>query len=239
MIYNKSIFRCLVLLAFIGAITTLYLFKGRLLRQELLSNQLGTVIILNGPSSVGKSSIQKKVQELFEQPYLRMGFDDLAFLPPRYISVDGPVFPANQGIWLDTIKQNNHQIVRIHYGEVGQKMIKGIHRTFSAFASAGNNIIVDYILYDRTWLSDLVEALKGYKVYFIGVNAPLSVIEEREKQRGNRLVGHSRSHYDTVHKDLMYDLEIDSSKFTPEELALIIKNFVAEHPNPRAFQNNR
>lgn len=198
----------------------------------------GTIIILNGPSSVGKSSIQKKVQELFPKPYLRMGLDDLAFLPPRYISVKGPVSPADQGIWLDTTQENGHQIVTIHYGEVAQKMMKGIHRTFSAFAEAGNNIVVDYILYDPAWMADLVNVLKRYKVYFIGVNAPLSIIEEREQKRGNRLVGHSRSHYATVHKGLVYDLEIDSSKLTPEESALVIQKFIEEHPNPQAFKKN-
>ncbi len=198
----------------------------------------GTIIILNGPSSVGKSSIQKKVQELFSQPYLRMGLDDLAFLPSRYISIDGPVPPADQGIWLATTQEDDHQIVTIHYGDVAQRMMKGIHRTFAAFAVAGNNIVVDYILYDPAWLADLISVLKPFKVYFIGVNAPLSVIEEREKQRGNRLSGHSRSHYDTVHKGLVYDLEIDSSELTPEESALVIKKFIEECPNPQAFKKN-
>lgn len=200
---------------------------------------LGTIIILNGPSSVGKSGIQKKVQELFTKPYLRMGLDDLAFLPPQYISINGPVPPADQGIWLEATQKDGHQVVIIHYGEVGQKMIKGIHRTCAAFASAGNNIIVDYILYDPAWLADLVTVLEDFTVYFIGVHAPLSVVEEREQQRGNRLLGHARSHYDTVHEGLIYDLDIDSSQLTPEESALVIQAYIEKHPNPQAFKKNR
>ncbi len=236
MIFNKKRYAIIGIISIFCA--SLYVFKEWRVRRGFAPFNSGTIIILNGPSSVGKSSIQKKVQELFEQPYLRMGLDDLAFLPARYISVNGPVPPANQGIWLDTTQQDGHQIVTIHYGEVAQKMMKGIHRTFAAFATAGNNIVVDYILYDPAWLADLIDVLKGYKVYFIGVNAPLSVIEEREQQRGNRLFGHARSHYDTVHKGLVYDLEIDSSVLTPEESALAIKEFIAEFPNPQAFKKN-
>lgn len=212
-------------------------FWTRLPKQNSFGKK-GTIVILNGPSSVGKSSIQKKVQELFTEPYLRMGLDDLAFLPARYISINGPVPPADQGIWLDTTQKDGRRIVTIHYGEVGQKMIKGIHRTFAAFAATGNNIIVDYILYDAAWLQDLAHTLKDYKVYFIGVHAPLSVIEEREIARGDRLLGHARSHYEDVHKGLMYDLEIDSSKLTPEESALAINQYIKNNPEPRAFRKN-
>lgn len=220
---------CLVVLGFATAI---YLY------QKKHQKSGGIVIILNGPSSVGKSTIQKAVQASFNEPYLRMGLDDLAFLPNQYISVNGPVSPADQGIWLETSKQDGHQVVTIHYGPVGQKMICGIHKTFAVFAQTGNNIVVDYILYDRSWLPDLVKNLKNCQVYFIGVNAPLAVIEEREKSRGNRLLGHARSHYDTVHQDLVYDLEIDSSKTTPEESAKLIQDFIKQNPKPKAFKKN-
>ena len=201
-------------------------------------SKYGTIIILNGPSSVGKSSIQKKVQELFQKPFLRMGLDDLAFLPERYISTKGPISPADSGIWLETTQQSEYPVTTIHYGDVAQKMIKGINRTFAAFAIAGNNIVVDYILYDHSWLTDLKHVLKKFKVYFIGVHAPLEVIEEREKKRGSRLLGHTRSHYDTVHKNIIYDLEIDTSKLTPEQAAIVIQKYIEKNPNPQAFQKN-
>lgn len=237
MLSNKKMYAviCIVISIFF---VSFYFFNECIIKQGFTPCNSGTIIILNGPSSVGKSSIQKKIQKLFEQPYLRMGLDDLAFLPIRYISVNGPIPPADQGIWLDTTQKDGHQVVTIHYGVVAQAMMKGIHRTFASFAAAGNNIVVDYILYDPAWLADLVHTLKGLTVYFIGVNAPLSVIEEREKQRGNRLFGHARSHYNTVHKGLVYDLEIDSSSLTPEESALAIKKFIEECPYPKAFNKN-
>ncbi len=227
---KKIIIALFLAIAIMGTVMLYQNFKN--------TESYGTIIILNGPSSVGKSSIQKAVQALFHVPYLKMGLDDLAFLPTSYISVNGPVAPADQGIWLGKTQQDGHPVITIHYGPIGQKMIAGIHRTFAAFAQTGNNIIVDYILYDRDWLQDLVTVLKDYKVYFIGVHAPLEIIEAREQQRGNRLLGHARSHYDTVHKGLIYDLEIDSSQITPAAAALLIQKYIVEHPEPRAFKKN-
>lgn len=105
-----------------------------------------------------------------------------------------------------------------------------MHRAIAAYAKEGSNVVVDYILYKPEWLSDLVLALKGMKVYYIGIKTPLEVIEEREKGRGTSPVGHARSHYDQVHQGMVYDLELDTSKSTPEESAQKILEFVKAHP---------
>jgi len=36
---------------------------------------------------------------------------------------------------LETVQQDGHKIVSIHYGAVAQKMMKGIHSTFAAYAA--------------------------------------------------------------------------------------------------------
>jgi len=111
-----------------------------------------------------------------------------------------------------------------------------MHAAVGAYAHAGNNIIVDYILYDQQWIQDLVHALKDIRVYNIGINPALSVLEEREKARATSPVGHARSHYNTVHQGMVYDLELDTSTMTVEQAALKIKNFIDQNPEPRAFK---
>ena len=71
-------------------------------------------------------------------------------------------------------------------------------------------VIVDYINYEHTWIKELNEALAGIKTIFVGIQAPLEIIEEREKNRNTSPRGHARSHFDVVHKNIHYDLEIDS-----------------------------
>src|SRR5262245_34244610 len=86
----------------------------------------------------------------------------------------------------------------------------------------GNNMIIDDVVLGsvRAHYGDLAAA---HHVSFVGVFAPLDVLEARERQRGDRLIGLARWQYERVHKDEIYDLEIDASRATPLECATIIK----------------
>lgn len=212
----------------------------------LFLNGEGTVIILNGPSASGKTSIQKEIQMQAEPLFLKMGIDNLfdAPLPEPDISNFEKTREIKQytndhtfirGIELKTDAEG-HQIVPLEIGPAGDKVIFGMHGAIKAYAKVGNNVVVDYILYKPEWLPDLVSNLKGMNVYLIGIKAPLSVLEEREKKRGTSPVGHARSHYDQVHKGMVYDLELDVSKLTPQQSAEQILEFVKTHPNPTALK---
>jgi chloramphenicol 3-O phosphotransferase len=57
----------------------------------------------------------------------------------------------------------------------------------------------------------------------VGVFAPFEVLEARERERGDRMIGLARWQYERVHRDMTYDLEIDTSSPTPMECAELIK----------------
>jgi chloramphenicol 3-O phosphotransferase len=66
-------------------------------------------------------------------------------------------------------------------------------------------------------------ALLGpFGVRFVGLFAPLTVLEARERARGDRLLGLARWQFDRVHRDVVYDLEIDASAASPLENARMI-----------------
>jgi chloramphenicol 3-O phosphotransferase len=71
--------------------------------------------------------------------------------------------------------------------------------------------------------AEYAEALSGLKVRWVGVFAPLDVLEGRERQRGDRDIGLSRWQFDRVHKGMSYDLELDTSRAPPMECANLIK----------------
>lgn len=206
----------------------------------------GTVIILNGPSASGKTSIQNEIQKQADELFLKIGIDNFfdALLPTPDLSSFEKTKQLKQytndhafirGIELKTDEYGN-QIVPLEIGTAGDRVISGMHEAIAAYAKKGNNVIVDYILYKPEWRLDLAEALKTTKVYLIGIKAPLSVLEEREKNRGTSPVGHARSHYDQVHKDMVYDLQLDVSTMTPEQSAKKILEFVKTHPNPDSIK---
>ena len=198
-----------------------------LLLSTLFCKEDGMIIILNGPSSAGKTTIQKALQKESKETFLRVGIDtffdalieepDLSRFEEEgrfdQYTADGEYI---RGIEM-TKDRSNHPVVTLKVGPAGDRIIHGMHRAIAAYAEAGNNVIVDYILYKPEWLDDLKESLRDHKVLYVGVYAPLTLIEEREKKRNTSPVGHARSHFDTVHTDFYYDLEIDSETETPEQ----------------------
>jgi chloramphenicol 3-O phosphotransferase len=185
--------------------------------------QSGMVIILNGPSSVGKSSIIKAFQQLNKNPWLSIGIDNffVGVLPPKFYLEDTPEHhTVMHGI--PSIDAQGNKVFTLVIGQEGQKVIKGMHRAIAAYAQSGNNIIVDYINYDPLFINDLKNTLQGIHVIWIGVHASLESIEQREKARGTSPQGHARSHYATVHQGINYDLQLDTDTLTPSESAQII-----------------
>jgi chloramphenicol 3-O phosphotransferase len=180
----------------------------------------GTVIILNGPSSVGKSSIIKALQAKQTSPWLSIGIDNffVGVIPPKFYLEPKPEhFAVMQGV--ASVDAQGNKLFTLHVGAEGQKIIKGMHESIAAYAHAGNNVIVDYIQYEPAWHTDLQKALTDNPVLWVGVTAPLAAIEEREKKRGTSPTGHARSHYDSVHQGMAYDLMLDTEKITPEQCA--------------------
>ena len=178
----------------------------------------GMVIIINGPSGVGKSSIIKAFQIKQKTPWLGTGIDHLyiGVLPPHFLD-DKP--EHHSVMYIKTTEGKEGKMVTAVFGPEGQKVIKGMNRAIAAYAHAGNNVIADYIQYNQAWIADLKTTLHDVKVIWVGVTASLDSIEQREKKRGTSPEGHARSHYQTVHKGIEYDLMIDTDAVTPEQAA--------------------
>lgn len=236
---HKSIFYfvCLVF----GVIVVLYLATSH--KGISVHSNPGIVIILNGASAAGKSTLQKELQKLFPIPYLGIGLDTffVGVLPERFVlgpnlEGDVPQEKIMQGV--PSISETGHRLFTLSVGPLGDQVIHGMHHALAAYAQQENNLIVDYIAYKKEWIPDLVNALKGLTVYVIGVDCPLDILEERERARGRSFVeGHARSHYSSVHQNMSnsYDLRVDTGANSASELAKKIYDFIQQNPQPTAF----
>lgn len=200
-----------------------------------------SIVILNGPSASGKSTVAKEFTKLFTKPYLKIGIDNffVGVLPEQFVMgpVPKPETPDDvvmQGI--SSQDKNGNPLFTLYVGPAGQKVISGMHHAIAAYASQGNNVIVDYIAYEPAWVQELVNVLQDCDVYFIGIDIPLAVLEEREKSRATSPRGHARSHYDTVHADYEYDLRLDTSLLTGAQAAAALKEYIQTHA-PKAFKH--
>ncbi len=178
---------------------------------------MARIIILNGVGSVGKSSIARALQDITNEPYLHVAMDAfLDMLPAAYW--DHP-----DGFTFEPMVENGRTAMAIKTGSVAERALRGMRRAVAALAGAGNNLIVDDVMLGPTW-DDYKTLIAGFDVSLVGVFAPLAVLEERERQRKDRLIGLARWQYDRVHQGMAYDLEIDASAATPAACAGKIKD---------------
>jgi len=177
---------------------------------------MATVILLNGVGSAGKSSIAKALQAITVEPFLHVAMDAfLDMMPPRYW--DHP-----DGVTFETVQQDGKPSVAIRSGPVAERVLHGMRRSVAAMAHEGNNLIVDDVLIENE-MADYAALLADVAFHAVGVFAPLDVLEARERERGDRLIGLARWQYDRVHHGKRYDLELDTSEATPMECAERIK----------------
>jgi len=182
----------------------------------------GKVIVLNGASSSGKTVIAEALQEVLDEPYLRVSIDGFVdMLPRRYVDGEG----------LSEAELNELR------GLV-PRMVTGFHRCIGALSSAGVNVIVDHVLQDPSWLRECVEGLAGHPVLFVGVQCPLQELERRERER-EREPGTARRQYEVVHAHGDYDLEIDTSVLDPMECAERIRGALGSIDSVGAFDRLR
>ena len=187
-----------------------------------------TVIILNGPSGSGKSSIQKEFQKLMmPNLWIKMGIDTLFDAPMPEITSENMTYWQSPNFirWVETSQDEaGNKVITLKMGEQGDKVAYAMNSAIAAYAQNDCNIIVDYIAYKPEWFNDLQEKLKNFKTIYIAVEIPLEVLEQREEARGTSPKGHARSHYFTVYGNKKYDLTVNSQKNTAKEIAQMIKD---------------
>jgi chloramphenicol 3-O phosphotransferase len=175
------------------------------------------VIILNGVGSVGKSSTAKALQAIAFVPFLRVPMDSFFdMLPEGMIGhPDGVVF--------ETTERDGEPSVAIRSGPVMKRAMRGMRRAIAAMARQGNDLIVDDVMLDRSEAQEYRDLLASFDLRFVGLFAPLDILEARERDRGDRLIGLARWQFDRVHDGLSYDLEIDTTTASPLDCAHRIK----------------
>lgn len=183
----------------------------------------GKILILNGASSSGKTSLLKAIQELSPEPYLNLGIDQFIFaMPERYLE---------RPLWDDILG------IPDQAGATGHQLIASMHQAIYAAASSGMNVIADHVLVEAAWLEECARLFAGLPCWFIGVRCPLEVLEAREKSRRNRTLGQARRQHELVHAHGIYDFEIDTSLFSAEEGARKVLALVQSGQRPQALRS--
>jgi chloramphenicol 3-O phosphotransferase len=182
----------------------------------------GKIIVLNGASSAGKTSILHALQDLLDEPYLEAGIDKFIFmLPERYL--ERPLWDSVLGLATTA-------------GVAGHRLFSGMHQAVAALARSGNNVLVDHVLVEPAWVQECAALFSGLPAYLVGVHCPLEVLEQREASRRSRTPGQARAQFALAHAACVYDLVVDTSQLNPQECAQKIKERLEDGKPPHAFK---
>jgi chloramphenicol 3-O phosphotransferase len=169
----------------------------------------GKIIFVNGVSSSGKSALAKELQKRLEEPFLHLQLDDFIQMLPRTDDL-----------------------------EMFMRMVSGMNRSIAGMSEEQNNLIVDHVLVDKSWMDQCLELLGARYVLFVGLSCPLEELERRERKRDSRRQGFARAQIENIHQGKIYDIELDTHVLSVEECTEKVLEFY-NSKQPTAFDKMR
>ena len=172
------------------------------------------IIILNGPSSSGKSSIAENIQKTAAVTYANIGCD----------------------FFFGSFKDSNMERFERSHQNTIEEINRGYYRVLRSFAEHGNtNVVGDTVFQYNATFHDCVNTFKDANAFLIGVRCNLASLQKREAERQDRLIGIAQFQHERVHLHGVYDHEVDTTNITSEECARSILAYV-ENNKPAAFR---
>ena len=202
----------------------------------------GRVILLNGTSSAGKTTLAFAMQRLWPGPLQHIALDQFRDgMAGRYRGMNAQGHePGTRGLnVVPATASDGTAFTALHFGDVGRLTLAGMRRAVAAFATTGIDVVVDDLLLEASFLHDYLVVLKGLAVTFVGVRCPLAVVDQRESARPGRFPGTAAGHFHSVHAHCRYDIEVDTAAMTPRECAERVLAAVDDARRRAAFDRMR
>ncbi|MEV5597323.1 chemotaxis protein [Streptomyces sp. NPDC052496] len=166
------------------------------------------VVVLNGGSSSGTSTVIRQLQDLLPRPWLTFGVDSfIEALPPSLVTPEASANAPGLGLAPDG---------SITVGPVFQALQTDWQEGVAAVARTGTGVLLDEVFLaggagQERWR----RTLKGLTVLWVGVRCAPETAAAREAARGDRITGMAATQAELVHQGVTYDIEVDTTDTDP------------------------
>ncbi|WP_341348547.1 AAA family ATPase [Paenibacillus sp. FSL H3-0469] len=187
----------------------------------------GMLLVLNGTSSSGKTSISAEVVKQKEIPFYHVSIDDFFMNYNDFINHKFPDEP---------VREIDHQVVS---DILDDSICSVFYSTIKLLAEMGFNVIVDTVFDNDKRFNEFLDHFAGRTTLFVGVLCSREELIRREQARGDRQIGLADAQFDIVYCFDEYDLEVNTEEQTPAECAEAILSFIKCNKEYSAFQKLR
>ncbi|WP_310601656.1 phosphotransferase-like protein [Anaerosporobacter sp.] len=161
------------------------------------------IILLNGSSSSGKSTLASTLQTIIkdklDEEYAIISIDHFLQMTTNDIIYEDDVFEISSKLCDKSIEMLCLQ--------------KGV--------------IIDHVITSERIFKQLIERLESYNIYLVHVTCPLHELKRREEERKNRCSGSAEASYKYLFPKEGYDLVVDTFLLSAKECSLqILENII-------------
>jgi len=186
--------------------------------------RVALVVVLNGGSSSGKTSIARCLQRMLGPTWMTLGDDDLVRALPGGDEIDDLIrdWPDGSGVGAaGSIEFGTDGSVTV--GEDFRRAEASWFVGLAAIGRCGTGLILDEIFLGGSSSQErLAAALTGLPVLWVGVRCAPEVAAARERSRPDRVGGMARQQAVRVHEGVVYDLVVDTTAASAADCARII-----------------
>ncbi len=153
------------------------------------------IILLNGSSSSGKSTLAKALQTLImdkrNERYEIVSIDEFLKMTTEDVIYEDDVFEISGALC--------EKVLQLLVGSQG--------------------VIIDHVITSERIFNQLTEMLSQQYLWLVHVTCPLEVLQKRELERKDRCLGSAEASYTYLFPKEGYDLTVDTHSMTASECA--------------------
>lgn len=181
----------------------------------------GIIVLLNGTSSSGKTSISLELLNRSEIPFHHLSIDD--FIKDFF----------NKYSHIEPAREVDQQVIaQIMFDPIASLFFS----TIKLFSEMGLNVVVDTVIENDKWFNECLDQFFDHPTLFIGVICSQEELKRREKARGDRDIGLAASQFSKVYGMDEYDIKVNTEELSPAECAEEILSFIKSNKEYSVFK---